>query len=211
MIPLILRLKKQNHREIAKAQDIIVKELYKIFPEAVVHGGTAIWRCFRGVRFSEDVDVYIPKNKELIEQFFKNLEKNGFVIEKKKISENSIYSQLTFNRTQVRFEAILKNEKGVLSDYETVDGNIITIYSLTPEQFIKEKVQAYLKRLKIRDFFDIFFLLRYVTHKEQISKGLNRLITEYRSPIDEKELTVLIYEGIVPTPEKMMEYIKKHG
>jgi predicted nucleotidyltransferase component of viral defense system len=60
MIPLILRLKRANHKELAKAQDIIVKALYETFNEAVFHGGTCIWRCYGGNRFSEDIDVYLP-------------------------------------------------------------------------------------------------------------------------------------------------------
>ncbi|MBM3309818.1 MAG: hypothetical protein FJY77_06125, partial [Candidatus Altiarchaeales archaeon] len=53
-IPLALRLKKQAHKKVAEAQDIIVRELYNVFDNAVLHGGTAIWRCYQGNRFSED-------------------------------------------------------------------------------------------------------------------------------------------------------------
>ena len=35
MIPLILRLKRESHKQIALAQDIIVQEMYKIFNDAV--------------------------------------------------------------------------------------------------------------------------------------------------------------------------------
>jgi len=51
-IPLNLKLNKRSEREIAYAQDVIVAELYKFFPEAIIHGGTAIWRCYQGNRFS---------------------------------------------------------------------------------------------------------------------------------------------------------------
>ena len=85
MIPLILRLKKAAHREIAKAQDIIVATLYQAFDEAVLHGGTAIWLCYKGQRYSEDVDVYISKDAKKTGLFFEMLGKKGFLIEKKKI------------------------------------------------------------------------------------------------------------------------------
>ena len=62
MIPLILKLKKATHREIAKAQDLIVETLYEVFETAVFHGGTAIWRCYKGNRFSEDIDIYMKEN-----------------------------------------------------------------------------------------------------------------------------------------------------
>ena len=208
-IPLILKLKKQMHKDIASAQDIIVKELYNVFDKAVFHGGTVIWRCYKGNRFSEDIDVYIPKDENKINTLFLNLEKRGFIIKKKKISKNSLYSSMELNRTLVRFEALFKEQKGSLKEYSTSDGNLIIVYTLTPEELIKEKTNAYLARLKIRDLYDIFFLLRYVQDKKHVSRELNRLIKEFKEPIDEKDLKVLIIEGLVPTTEKMSEYITR--
>ncbi|MEM1546291.1 MAG: nucleotidyl transferase AbiEii/AbiGii toxin family protein [Candidatus Methanomethylicia archaeon] len=50
-------------------------EIYNSFPEAVIHGGTAIWRCYGSNRFSEDVDVYLPLTVKMvnIENFLNNL------------------------------------------------------------------------------------------------------------------------------------------
>lgn len=210
-IPLILKLKKQMHKDVAIAQDIIVKELFNVFDDAVLHGGTAIWRCYNGNRFSEDVDVYIPKDKKRIDIFFENLKKKGFIINKKKITENSLFSRLELNRTVVRFEALFKTPtpKGSLSEYESSDGNLITIYTLTPEGLIKEKIEAYLKRLRIRDLYDVFFLLRYVKDRRDVLKEIKKLIKDFKKPIDEKELKVLIVEGLAPDVEKMLDYIKR--
>ena len=207
MIPWILKLKKMSHKEIAKAQDVIVEELYKMFNNAVLHGGTAIWRCYRGNRFSEDIDAYIPKDKEQISIFFKNLEKRGLTVEKMKITDNSVYSNMKFNRIYVRFEATFQKINGSLKEYETNDGNFITIYTLTPEELIKEKVPTYLKRLKIRDLYDIFFLLRYINDKKQVTDALKSLVMSFKPPVDKEDLKVIILEGIVPTTEKMLEYI----
>lgn len=208
MIPLEIRLRREMHRNIAIAQDLIVQEMYSAFSDAVFHGGTAIWRCYGGNRFSEDIDVYLKKDVKRIDQFFKGLENKGFMIEKKKIGENSIFSKLAINRTQVRFEAIFKGVKGSLRDYETADGNFIAVYALTPEELIVEKVDTYMKRLKIRDLYDIFFLLRLVKDNSKISSKLKLLIRGFKPPIDEKDLKVIILEGLTPSPEKMLEYIK---
>ena len=108
MIPLILRLKKESHKNIALAQDILIQEIYNVFNNAVLHGGTAIWRCYEGNRFSEDLDFYLKKDINKINLVFNNLQKRGFIIEKKKITENSLFSNLKLNRTMVRFEAIFK-------------------------------------------------------------------------------------------------------
>jgi len=207
MIPLALKLRKASHREIAKAQDMIAEELYRVFENAVLHGGTAIWRCYQGNRFSEDIDAYIPRDKEKINLFFGNLERRGFVIEKKKIAENSVYSGMRIERTHVRFEATFRKIEGILKEYEKIDGNFITVYTLSPEELIKEKVSAYIKRLKIRDLYDIFFLLRRVEDDRKINESLKSLAENFKMPVDKEELKVLILEGIIPTPEKMMDYI----
>ena len=208
-IPLILRLKKQIHRDVAEAQDLIVKTLYDAFPDAVLHGGTAIWRCYNGNRFSEDVDAYILKEEGKTKEFFEDLKKTGFTVHKKKIGERSIFSSLELNRTMVRFEALFKDarEKSSLREYETADGNFITVNTLTPEDLIREKVEAYINRAKVRDFYDIFFLIRYAETKE-ISGSLKRLVENFKRPLDESELRLLIIEGIIPDTKKMLDYVK---
>jgi len=106
-IPLQTKLKREIHRKIAYAQDLIVKEVYSVFDKAVLHGGTAIWRCYNGRRFSEDLDFYFLDDKRKIEVLFENLKKAGFEIKKKKISERSVYSELIYNRVSIRLEASL--------------------------------------------------------------------------------------------------------
>ena len=209
MIPLILKLKKAEHKEVAKAQDLIVETLYKTFEYGVIHGGTSIWRCYHGSRFSEDVDVYISRDLKKIDLFFSSTEKLGFIIKKKKIGENSLYSNLELNETSVRLEAIFKKVNGSLAEYEAVDGNLITVYTLLPEELINEKVNAYLGRKKIRDLYDIFYLLRFVKDKKLIIKSLKKLIDEFPRPVDEKDLKILIIEGIVPNLDSMLLYIKR--
>ena len=175
---------------------------------AVLHGGTAIWRCYAGSRFSEDIDAYIPRDIGKIDAFFENLKKAGFHIQKKKVGENSIFSSLQLNRTDVRFEATFQKKDGVLKEYETADGNWITVYTLLPEELIKEKIEAYLKRQKIRDLYDIFFLMRYVKNKEAISTEIEKLVKSFQKPVDEKDLRILVLEGLVPDSEKLLQYIK---
>lgn len=208
-IPLILKLKKAQRKEMARSQDVIVRTLFGVFDEAVLHGGTAIWRCYQGMRFSEDVDVYIPKNLEKINLFFEKLEEQGFKALKKKIGENSLYSNFEFNRVNVKFEALFKKVKGELKEYEMVDGNLYDVYTLLPEELIVEKINAYLKRFKVRDLYDVFFLLRFVKDKKKISGELKRLINEFKKPIDAEDLQNLIIEGLVPDVTKMLNYIQR--
>jgi len=209
MIPLILKLKIKEHKEIAQAQDLIVEALFNVFDKAVLHGGTSIWRCYNGNRFSEDIDVIIPKDLDKINIFFEKLAQRGFSILKKKITQNSLFSKLKINNIIVRFEALFKHVKGILKEYITVDSTFLTVYTLASEDIIKEKINAYLSRLKIRDLYDIFFLLRY-SKKDIIKEDLKKLINNFKLPIDKKELKVLIIEGICPSIEEMLDYIKRN-
>lgn len=207
-IPLQVKFKREIHRKIAYAQDLVVKEIYSVFDKAVLHGGTAIWRCYEGRRFSEDLDFYLSNDKRKIEVLFENLKKAGFGIKKKKISENSIYSELELDRLSVRLEATFQRVSGVICDYEMSDGNIISIYSLTPESFLVEKSNTYLKRFKVRDLWDVFFLLKKAKDPNAI-KEIGNLIKNYKKPVDEEDLKVILLEGIVPSANEMIRYIKQ--
>lgn len=208
-LPLLFRIKKEMQRKIALAQDSIMDELLKNMERPILHGGTAIWRCYIGKRFSEDIDVYLPRNIEKINMLFRSLEKRGFKIIRKKISNNSVYSELVFERCSVRLEATFQKKESIIVDYETVSGRFMSIYSLTPEQFIIEKIHTYLKRFRVRDLWDIFFLLHQVKHQEIIKKELRHLIKNYKKPQDEADLKVIILEGIVPTAQEMIQYIQQ--
>ncbi len=206
-IPLILRLKKKQHRDIARAQDLVVSSLYEIFNKAVIHGGTALWRCYSGNRFSEDVDVYIEKDLRKVSNLFTEFEKRGFKVERKKISDNSIYSSLNLSGTIVRFEAIFKKIGGILKDYETIEGNTVIVYTLSAEELIKEKSRTYIKRRKIRDLYDVFFLIKFAD-KNKVKEAIEYLIKNYQKPIDESDLGAIILQGLIPDSVSMLNYLK---
>ncbi len=208
MLPIVLRLRKALHKSVAKAQDLIMEAVYEVFDDAVLHGGTSIWRCYKGNRFSEDMDVYLPRDVKKLNKLFQTFEKKGFVIEKKRIKENSVYSTLNLNGTLVRFESLFKKVEPSLKEYETAEGNLLSVYTLTPEQLIKEKAATYLKRRKVRDLYDVFFLLRYVEDVSAIRSALGDFLSKFEKPVDAAELKVLLFEGLVPTVEKMLTYIK---
>ena len=210
MLPINLKLKRKVHKDIAYAQDLIVESIYEFFPNAVLHGGTAIWRCYSGNRFSEDIDVYIAKDKEKINKIFDSLEKKGFQINKKRIKENSLYSTLEFNATIVRFEALFKSiKKPFLKEYENSEGILINVFTLSPKDLIKEKMAAYLKRKKIRDLYDLFFLLRHIKDRTEVDIHLKSFIKNFASPVDEQNLKTIIISGLIPSSKNMLDYIKR--
>ncbi len=207
-IPLNLKLKKKALKDTAYAQDVLIEELYNFFPKAVIHGGTAIWRCYNGNRFSEDIDVYLPKDEKKIELFFRILEKRGFKIFKKRIKENSVYSELKFDEIPLRFEATFQIKKSILKEYETSESFFINVYTLSPEDLIIEKIDTYLKRRKIRDLYDVYFLLNYVK-VDNVKEHLKKLIKNFTKPADEEILATIVILGAVPNSKQLFESIKK--
>ena len=210
-LPINLKLKKSIHKDMASAQDMVVVELYTYIEKATIHGGTAIWRCYRSNRFSEDIDVYIPlkyKKSNAIKEFIRALESRGFLSEKFREKENSIYAKLKLGSVIVRFEAVFKDVKNSeLKSFEMVDGNFINIYTFSAEALIKEKVSAYISRRKIRDLYDIFFLLNFVKDRSIVS-DLKNLIRNFKDPIDPDDLKAIIISGAVPNAGKLIEAIK---
>lgn len=197
-VPLHRRMRRERHKKIARVQDTVVETLYRVFPS-----------CYSGNRFSEDVDAYIGKKTDKINTFFNELEKAGFEIVKRRMTKSALYSVLSFGGIEVRFEALLKHVEGVVTEYETYEGILFNVFTLPPEGIILEKIGAYLKRRKIRDLYDIFFLLRYVKDTKKLKPELVELLQSFKAPVDEGELKTLILFGAIPTSVDILEFIRR--
>jgi len=212
-LKLINRLKKRSHKELALLQDIVIDIVYEIFPKAVLHGGTAIWRCYQGTRFSEDIDIYLDKyDVNNIGHFKEKLKNRKLELKKFKITDNVIYAKIAMNKIIMRLEvSFLKfnHNKIILKKYETIDGNYISIFTLSAEELIKEKVKAYLSRKFVRDIYDIYVLLNYVEKRKEIISSLKELLLKFTKPIDENILSSLIFYGSCPTAKQIIREIKK--
>lgn len=213
ILPLIKKLKKSAHKQIALAQDILIQEIFSFFKTAVLHGGTSIWRCWKGNRFSEDIDIYLSeKEKEKIEAFLENLKSLGFKILKSKITKNAFYSKLEYQKAIVRFEVLFKRIKNFeTKEYETSEGNKIVVNTLSAEDLISEKINAYLRRKMVRDVYDIYFLLDFIENKKNIKEKLKILLKNFQKPIDERELKFLIISGVAPKLEEIIKKIEKYA
>ena len=58
-LPISSLLKRRSELKTAQLEDDIVSVLANITNKMALHGGTAIWRCYNGKRFSTDIDAYI--------------------------------------------------------------------------------------------------------------------------------------------------------
>jgi predicted nucleotidyltransferase component of viral defense system len=132
------------------------------------------------------------------------------VIKKFKKTKNSIFVKLSYLNTSIRLEAVFKNVKNpVTKSFEMSDGTLILVNTLSPEEMILEKISAYIKRKKVRDLYDIYFLLNFVENKDKVKKHLVDFLENFKKPKDEKELKVLIISGSVPSVESMIETVRR--
>lgn len=211
VLPIVKKLKRKIHRTVALAQDILVMEIYDNFPTAVIHGGTAIWRCYGSNRFSEDVDVYlVPTSRRSdMQGFLVGLKGKGLTVDRFKDTDGMIFAKLHFMGVAVRCEILFKHVKDyVVKQFEMSDGNSILVNTLRPEQMIRAKISAYTGRRKVRDLYDIFFLLKIVERKKELRGLLVKLVNEFQEPEDERELKALIISGSVPTVDDMLELVR---
>jgi predicted nucleotidyltransferase component of viral defense system len=156
------------------------------------------------------VDFYFPLEvKEKLQVLTENLKKRGFIIEKFKKTNNTIFAKFSYLNTSIRLEAVFKKIKNyVTKNFEMNDGTFILVNTLSPEEMILEKISAYKKRKKVRDLYDIFFLLKFVENKEKIKEVLKDFLEKFEKPEDEKELKVLIISGSIPNVESMVEAMR---
>jgi predicted nucleotidyltransferase component of viral defense system len=210
-VPPVERLKRRVHRSVALAQDVLVTCAYDSFPDCVLHGGTTIWRCYGGGRFSGDVDVYLPTfSKVAAERFRLALGAKGMRELKFKKSENTVFGKFSLSGGLVSFEgALRKSPDRVTVPYSLVGGGYMIVIALPPEALVVEKAAAYSARRKVRDLYDLFFLLNKVEDRKKVAESLAILLKRYATPVDEAQLKATVLTGAVPSADDMIEGIRR--
>lgn len=195
----------------ALAQDTIVSEAYDAFPECVLHGGTAIWRCYGGGRFSEDIGVYLPVDEAVGSARFRSgLAAKGMKELEYKTTENTVFGKYEAGGVVVSFEAALRGPPAsVVRAYEVLDGTLMLVKTLTPDDLLLEKAAAYTSRRKVRDLYDVFFLLNLVEDGNRVRPAVSRMLKSYAEPVDAGQLRATIIAGVVPSAEAMLEGIER--
>jgi predicted nucleotidyltransferase component of viral defense system len=212
-LPIIQRLKKIEYRDIATFQDIVVDLLYELDSSVILHGGTAIWRCYSGKRFSNDIDVYLKSDrvmrgvKEKISEIALNY---NMRVEKVKDTGNLLYIAFSLGDTYLKVDINYKVEKlkPTTMRYERIDGTYTDVVTLRSEDLILEKIEAYTDRRFIRDIYDIYVLSNYVTEVKAVKDGLAKFLKGILPPVNEPDLRAVIYEGPVPSYKNMVDYLK---
>jgi len=209
-IPLAKRLRKRLHLEVAMLQDEAVDILYSMASSGklVFHGGTAIWRCYGGSRFSEDLDFYANPGPGFEGDLRAALQARGLQLLKFKAAPSVFFSKISNGQVEVKLELTPRSPAGkrILAKYEKTDGSYSDIYSLSPEGLIVEKMDAYRSRRYIRDIYDIFHLSSLV---ERPPQGIGQFLTSLQPPVDEKNLRTIVYSGLAPSFAEMVDALKR--
>src|SRR3989344_1319416 len=174
-LPLAKRLKKRLHSDIGLLQDELIDLVYALDNSAVLHGGTAIWRCYGGNRFSEDIDLYSKKiTPQALEEA---LASRGLEVRKLKKTANLIFCKVAGAGAEVRLEINLSARPSpMLRQYERMDGASMPVLTLSPEKIILEKMAAYKERKYIRDIYDIYHLLPLISDETAVKRQFTGLI-----------------------------------
>ncbi|MFH1106449.1 MAG: nucleotidyl transferase AbiEii/AbiGii toxin family protein [Candidatus Micrarchaeota archaeon] len=208
-IPLDKRLKKRLHRDVGYLQDELVEILYSIAPDMVLHGGTAVWRCFGGTRFSEDLDFYVPVlRQDFGERLKAALSARGLQLLKFKQTENLVFAKVSGREAEVRVEINFSRKvSSAPLAFEKMGGSAFIVFSLSLEDLVLEKAAAYSSRRFARDIFDVYFLCLQLEDDAQVKARLSGFSRSLPEPVDEGNLAATIYSGAVPTFKQMREYL----
>ncbi len=191
----------------AELQDRVMEIIADSVNGWCFHGGTAIWRCYGGKRFSKDIDMYMKGRKD-ITKVLNRLRQAGFMV--KKDAERRTTGFYTIrNSTDISLQIKIKPESCGIATYTNIDGTMMDVYAISPEGLVLEKIAAYNNRMLERDIYDIKVLAPSVVDKERIAATLEEFLKGIKRPKDEGALRGLVYEGIIPSFDEIVDYLKR--
>jgi len=204
-------------------EDEMVDLVLKHYGNFVMHGGTSVWRCYGGNRFSRDVDFYSnldpSKESTFQKQFHKLLIENGYAIKEEKYNNKTKTLHVIFRGmdTTGKFDITFVKVKAIAAEYLRVDGAKRIIHALDPETLFNEKMDAYLNKYEqqdheVQDLYDMIILKNNIV---KLSKDTHERTATFLAkikdspPRDEKGLIQLILGGIAPSFNDMIRILER--
>ncbi len=218
-----MEIKSETQLKRAVLEDEIVDIIVKNYGSFVMHGGTAVWRCYGGNRFSRDVDFYSnsspPEESTLQKSIHKTLVENGYSIREEKYNNKTQTLHVIFrgNDTTGKLDITFKKADGHAVEYLRVDGAKKIIRALGPEELLGEKIDTYLNKYangteEIHDLYDIMVLKDMIGKP---SKGTHKKIHDFitkiknRHPKNESSLRQLILSGTAPNFNDIISILER--
>lgn len=203
--PIESLVRNESQLLVARLQDTVTQIIFDN-TNAVMYGGTAIWRCYNGKRFSEDIDLYINKKTD-IKRITDRAVLSGLRINFNRRRKGTIYYDISDNEANISLQIRIAKKRGILVTYERASGIRSEIYSLAPETLVEEKIAAYQNRELIRDVYDIMVLTKSISNKDSVKSQLRAFLSEIQKPKDASALKSLIYSGPIPSFDEIIEYL----
>jgi predicted nucleotidyltransferase component of viral defense system len=218
-----MEIKNEAQLRRAVLEDEAVDLVAKNYGGFVMHGGTAVWRCYGGNRFSRDVDFYsnldASKESALQKNIHTVLVENGYSIREEKYNNETLTLHIIFrgNDTTGKLDITFRKVRGHAVEYLRVDGAKKMINALAPEALLDEKMDAYLSRYgrgteEIHDLYDIIILKDKIGKPtKEIRRKIGDLIEKIRKrpPKNEKDLASLILDGVAPNFADMISMLER--
>ncbi len=212
----------------AKLEDTLMEVLYGKYTNLVFHGGTAIWRCYSGNRFSRDLDFYMEaktsaEKTQEYRAFPRFLQDNGFTVKEKGYSKSNdaMHFIVELAGTKMKIDINFKYKKGIHADYSKIDGSKIVVLSLSPAELLDEKIIAYsdkfnneggFKHPEAHDLYDMWYLVSLIKKADpKTAKKMRELIAKIKNkpPPDISSLDHMIITGLPPSFELMIKRLKE--
>ena len=192
--------------------DEVVDLVLKHYDNFVMHGGTAVWRCYGGNRFSRDVDFYSnldPSGESLFQkQLHKLLVDHGYPIREEKYNNKTKTLHVIFRGegTTGKLDITFAKARGDAVEYLRVDGAKRIIHALSPEALLNEKIDAYSNKYEkqeheIQDIYDMVILKNRIEKPSmETCKRLSAFLDKVKdnAPKDERTLKQLVFRGVAP-------------
>ncbi len=204
-------------------EDEMVDIVLKHYGNFVMHGGTSVWRCYGGNRFSRDIDFYSnldPSDESAFQkQFHKLLVENGYAIREEKYNSQTKTLHVIFKGldTTGKFDITFSKAKAKAVEYLRVDGAKRIVNSMDPETLFNEKMDAYLNKYEkqsheIQDLYDMVILKDRIGNPSKgVAEKTLAFLARIRDipPKDEKGLRQLIIYGIAPGFSDMIAILER--
>jgi predicted nucleotidyltransferase component of viral defense system len=199
-------------------EDEIVDLVLNHYNNFVMHGGTSVWRCYGGNRFSRDVDFYSNLNTSeesiIQKQLHRLLIKNGYPVREEKYNSKTKTLHVIFKGADAtgKLDITFAKTSSIVVEYLRVDGAKRMIRALDPEALFNEKMDAYANKYEkqnheIHDLYDMVILKGKLNKpSEDTRRRLASFLSRIKAnpPKDRKGLRQLLLSGITPSFSEMI-------
>jgi len=210
----------EEYRKKAVLEDMLVGMLYRYGGGFTFHGGTCVWRCCKGNRFSRDVDFYYDlagaDRSDFTKELVKYIKDSGIAVKEKGYSNTTdTLSIVVETNTKCKLDINFRYKKGSPIDYNMVDGSLMKVIGLTAAELLDEKIGVQMEKCakgtsEIQDLYDIWILKDRVTMTAELGRRLSLAVdaTRASSPANAGSLDSLILSGVAPTVDQILDDIK---